>query len=106
MTAINEQKHFNVVFCRTRVLMEQTYGTLKQRFQYLHHGRRCSPMQAVDYITACSILHNTGILRSDIFINNSCLDSDVVHCINNGIPVPQNYDAYRKRNEITHMLFS
>ena len=90
--ATNEQTHFNVVLCRTRVLIEKTYGTLKQRFQYLHHGLRWSPKQAVGYITACSILHNIEIARSVIFINN-------------GIPVPQNDDAYRKRNEITHMFF-
>ena len=46
-----------------------------------------------------------GIARSEIFINNSCLDLDEVHCINNGIPYPQNYDGYRKRNEIAHMFF-
>ena len=85
--------------------MEQTYDTLKQRFQYLHHGLRWSPKQAVGYITACSILHNIGINRSDIFINNNCLDLDVVQCINNEIPVPQNNDGYRKRNEIAHMFF-
>ena len=78
---------------------------LKQRFQCLHDGLRCSPEQAVDYITACSILHNIGINRSDIFINNNCLDLDVVQCINNEIPVPQNNDGYRKRNEIAHMFF-
>ena len=103
--ATNEQTHFNVVLCRTRVLIEQIYGTLKQRFQYLHHGLHCSPKKAVDYITACSILHNTGIVRSDIFINNSCLDLDVVHCINNRIPVPENYDGYRERNELHTFLF-
>ena len=104
--ATNEQTNFNAALCRTRVLIEQTYGILKQRFQCLHHGLRCSPEQAVDYITACSILHNIGINRSDIFINNNCLDLDVVQCINNEIPVPQNNDGYRKRNEIAHMFFS
>ena len=98
--ATNEQTNFNAALCRTRVLIEQTYGILKQQFQCLHHGLRCSSEQAVDYITACSILHNIGINRSDIFINNNCLDSDAVQCIYNEIPVPHNIDGYRKRNAI------
>ena len=103
--ATNKQTNFNAALCRTKVLIEQTYGILKQLFQCLHHGLRCSPEQAVDDITACSILHYIGINRSDIFINNNCLDLDIVQCINIGIPVPQNNDGYRKRNEIAHMFF-
>ena len=102
--ARNEQKKINEALCRTRVLIEQTYGISKQQIQCLHHDLHCSPEQAVDYITACSILHNIGINRSDIFINNNSLDLDVVQCINSEIPVPQNIDGYRKRNAIAHIF--
>ena len=99
--ATNEQTHFNVVLCSDRT----NIWHFEAAIQYLHNGLRCSPKQAADYITACSLLHNIGIVRSEIFINNSCLDLDVSQCINNRIPVLQNYDAYRKRNEIALMFF-
>ncbi|XP_055957011.1 putative nuclease HARBI1, partial [Patella vulgata] len=57
------EENFNTSLCRTRVLIEQTFGILKRRFALLHYGIRSSPQQAVIYITACVILHNLGIGR-------------------------------------------
>ena len=60
-----EEMRYNTSLCRTRVLIEQTFGILKRRFQALQ-GLRCSPEQAISYIVACVVLHNIGILQGDI----------------------------------------
>jgi hypothetical protein len=99
------QERFNRSLCRTRVLIEQTYGILKKRFQCLHYGLRCSPDQAIQYITACVILHNIGIEKSDIFVSSNCLDLDPMQCLNNGPLIPHLNNGCRKRDEIARMFF-
>lgn len=67
--ATNNERHrerFNGALCRTRVVIEQTYGVLKRRFSCLSIGLRTNPNRACTYIVACAILHNVGILRQDI----------------------------------------
>ncbi|XP_062598933.1 putative nuclease HARBI1 [Saccostrea cucullata] len=103
------QENFNSSLCRTRVLIEQIYGVLKKRFQCLHYGLRCSPEQAVDYITACVLLHNKRIEKSDIFISSNCADYDLQECINiamNVDRIPPSNDGCRKRDEIADLFFS
>ena len=60
------ENRFNESLCRTRVLIEQTFGILKRRFQCLHTEPRSSPPNAVTYVIACVVLHNIGIERGDI----------------------------------------
>ena len=55
---------FNAALARTRVLIEQTFGILKRRFQIPHSNIRAKPTRTIIYTTACVILHN--IDRSDI----------------------------------------
>lgn len=63
------------------MLIEQTFGIMKRRFQALQVGFRVSPDQAVQYITACVILHNLGIKRGDISILENCTDINVAECV-------------------------
>ncbi|XP_067659418.1 putative nuclease HARBI1 [Haliotis asinina] len=63
------EERYNGSLCRTRVLIEQTFGILKRRFQCLHDELRATPRNAVQYVIACVVLHNLGIERGDI-INN------------------------------------
>ncbi|XP_033750280.1 putative nuclease HARBI1 [Pecten maximus] len=60
------QERFNRSLCRTRVLIEQTFGVLKARFPCLRFGLRMTPEMAVSTTSACVVLHNIGILRLDV----------------------------------------
>ena len=60
------EERFNESLMKTRVLIEQTFGILKRRFQVLHHEIRAKPPRAVTYTMSSVILHNTGIDKGDI----------------------------------------
>lgn len=74
------EDRFNSSLLRTRVLIEQTFGIMKIKFQALHVGLRASPGQAVPYITACCILHNIGIERGDTIISGVYRELNVADC--------------------------
>lgn len=63
------EQRYNQSLCRTRVLIEQTFGVLKRRFQCLHHEIATEPTQAITYIVACAVLHNLRIQRGDVMPN-------------------------------------
>ncbi|XP_061192115.1 putative nuclease HARBI1 [Saccostrea echinata] len=63
---VRYRERYNSALCRTRVLIEQTYGILKRRFPFLSIGLRTSPERACQYVITCVVLHNIGILRQDI----------------------------------------
>lgn len=67
---VRHKEKFNAALCRTRVLIEQTFGILKRRFPCLSFGLRTNPTRACKYIVACVILHNIGIYKHDIVIND------------------------------------
>ena len=64
--ASDAEEKFNAALGRTRVLIEQTSGVLKRRFQILHKEIITTPATAVIYIVSCVILHNIGIDQGDI----------------------------------------
>ncbi|KAL3871268.1 hypothetical protein ACJMK2_039275 [Sinanodonta woodiana] len=61
-----KQKKYNDALCKTRVIIEQTFGILKRRFPCLHTGMRVSPDKASLYTLSCVVLHNIGIYKGDI----------------------------------------
>lgn len=63
---VRYREKYNTALCRTWVLIEQTYGILKRRFLCLAVGLRTDPERACQYVVACVVLHNVGILRQDI----------------------------------------
>ncbi|XP_062596160.1 putative nuclease HARBI1 [Saccostrea cucullata] len=63
---VRYRERYNSAHCRTRVLIEQTYGILKRRFPCLSVCLRTKPERACQYVVACVVLHNIGILRQDI----------------------------------------
>jgi hypothetical protein len=67
-----------MALCRTRVLVEQTFGILKRRFNVLHDGFRVEPGQVVEYISSCVVLHDIGIDRNDVVTVNP----EVTNCFN------------------------
>ncbi|XP_061164358.1 putative nuclease HARBI1 [Saccostrea echinata] len=62
-------QRFNTAHCRTRVLIEQTFGIIKRRVSCLHTELRVSPQRACVAIIASCVLHNIGIMRGDILPN-------------------------------------
>ena len=85
--------------CRTRVLVEQTFGILKRRFNVLHDGFRVEPRQVVEYISSCVVLHDIGIDRNDVVVNNDITEIPIDNCLTNQNINPT-FDGVTKRIEI------
>ena len=99
------ENRFNESLCRTRVLIEQTFGILKRRFQCLHAELRTSPPNVVTYVIACVVLHNIGIERDDIID----LDADDMTPPNDvpfvNVHVPGQNDGTVMRDHNCHTFF-
>ncbi|XP_046585276.1 putative nuclease HARBI1 [Haliotis rubra] len=67
---LRHKERYTYSLCRTRVLIEQTFGILKRRFPCLSTGLRTNPTRACTYVISCVILHNIGIVKQDIVIND------------------------------------
>ncbi|XP_053391145.1 uncharacterized protein LOC128553974 [Mercenaria mercenaria] len=52
------QERFNESLCKTRVVVEQSFGVMKRRFPCLSYGLRVSPPRACKITVSCVILHN------------------------------------------------
>ncbi|KAJ8313498.1 hypothetical protein KUTeg_008059 [Tegillarca granosa] len=57
---------FNKALCKTRILIEQTFGILKRRFPCVKLGLRVESRKCTKVVIACAVLHNIGIIRGDI----------------------------------------
>ncbi|XP_048739575.1 putative nuclease HARBI1 [Ostrea edulis] len=102
------EERFNASLCRTRVLIEQTFGIMKRKFQALHFGLRTSPEQAIVYITASCILHNIAIDRQDTRISDDCITINIRDCqaqVVQGPAAPTRNDGILKRATITNGFF-
>lgn len=99
------EARFNNSLCRTRVLIEQTFGILKRRFQCLHTELRTTPHNAVTYVVACAVLHNIGIDHGDIIdIATDDVDQPPPDDIP-FIPVPGQNDGAVMRGHIVAHFF-
>lgn len=78
-------QRYNTAHCRTRVLIEQTFGVLKRRFSCLHSELRLSPQRACVAVVACCVLHNIGINRGDIISNSDDNDLNVAEDVIDGV---------------------
>lgn len=60
------QKRFNTKLCGTRVIIEQTFGLLKQRFRQLLHEVDFHTVDKIcKFSLACCVLHNMCVLEND-----------------------------------------
>ncbi|XP_071106275.1 putative nuclease HARBI1 [Haliotis cracherodii] len=91
--------------CRTRVLIEQTFGVLKRRFQCLYHELKATPRQAVTYVVACVVLHNLGIERGDIINHDENLMPPSSNVNNYVPPVTGQNDGADVRRHIIQTFF-
>ncbi|XP_046346885.2 putative nuclease HARBI1 [Haliotis rufescens] len=100
------EERYNGSLCRTRVLIEQTFGVLKRRFQCLHNELRATPRQAVTYVVACVVLHNLGIERGDIINHDENLMPPSSNVNNYVPPVTGPNDGADVRRHIIQTFFS
>ena len=103
-TATAAEERFNTSLMRTRVLIEQTFGMLKRRFQLLHNEIRTKPIRAIVYTTSCQVLHNIGIDRGDI-IDRDEVDNEHDHARDAALPAGICGDDGVRRH-ILHRLFA
>ena len=97
------QERFNKALCKTRVLVEQTYGVIKRRFNCLHVGMNVEPNTAALYTACCGILHNIGIERGDIMHT----DHEDLPQLFDDVPVLHDrHDGESMRDQICSTFFS
>nr|XP_022325467.1 putative nuclease HARBI1 [Crassostrea virginica] len=96
------ENRFNQSLCRTRVLVEQTFGILKRRFQCLHHEMTTEHPQAAVYVVACAVLHNISIQRGNLFNN---VDGNLLHVDNDGLRFVGGNDWLLMRQHIVNNFF-
>ena len=101
-TTVAEQ-NYNLAHCRTRVVIEKTFGILKRRFACLNIGLRVEPEKACKIIMACVILHNFGIAEGDIIPSNFGDLGDDIQLDQNDV---DNNDGKTIRNVIANTYFA
>lgn len=72
------EERFNVAHKRTRRLIENAFGILKERFACLHQGLRVQPMYACEIIKACCTLHNICGEADNDAVFEEIVDADIV----------------------------
>lgn len=100
--ATDSQMKYNNALCKTRVLIEQTFGIIKRRFRVLHCEMLTNPSQAVINTAACVVLHNIGINRGDIINYDRLEDQDT------NIDMQENliFDGAAMRDHLVNTFFS
>lgn len=74
------QQRFNAAHSRTRCIVEQTFGVLKQRFHCLKGGLRVKDMKlAGKIIVSCAVLHNLCILHGSDWEAEGPEENSVAH---------------------------
>lgn len=93
------QVAYNDAHCKTRVIIEQTFGRWKRRFHVLHSEIRMAPEKVCIIIGACAVLHNIAIFLSEPMEDGDVggeANEDYVYCGPN--------QGQAVRNHITHQL--
>ncbi|XP_036345848.1 protein ALP1-like [Rhagoletis pomonella] len=107
-----EEKRFNYYLSSTRVLIEQAFGVLRQKFRILNHSDVSSIKDASKIVMACTILHKFIIEHDGDLSSMDSLENNLEQNISDNagaIEVIENINENRegiiRRNEIK-MLFS
>ncbi|XP_052805702.1 putative nuclease HARBI1 [Mya arenaria] len=95
------EERFNTALCRTRVLIEQTFGMLKRRFAVLKYGIRTTPDRAAVYVASCAMLHNFVFEHGDVY-GRTYEDDDMPQVDNQGVDV----NGRTQRDYITQRHFA
>ncbi|EHS64115.1 uncharacterized protein PGTG_20815 [Puccinia graminis f. sp. tritici CRL 75-36-700-3] len=63
-----ENVHFNHIQSATRIIVEQTFGRLKNRFRILLTAQKANPVRARNTAFVCMILHNLLNKRGTLYL--------------------------------------
>lgn len=100
------EERYNLALCRTRVLVEQTFGILKRRFAILHYGLRNDLPTTVTYITACVVLHNFGIEQGDILEEDFVDDVETDDVLDENVAININHVGNIVRQQLVQRFFN
>lgn len=104
----DKQRQFNKQFCATRVLIENVFGLLKNRFRQLIELNLHNIDKISKFIISCCVLHNLCIDNDDEFT----FDVDII--LDNEEPNNENIGEQEtllrrlreiKRNQLLDVLF-
>ena len=99
-----QQENFNFALCRTRVVIEQTFGILKSRFQCLK-GMRMRPERCAEVVLTCAILHNIATIRNEyqpVVIEDQIINQGEGNAGQDGVAVRNNL----ARNHFNSKLYT
>lgn len=106
------QRNFNQKLSSCRVIIENAFGCLKQRFRQLYHFKLRDIIRMVRVIHACCVLHNMAnageIEYFEAPMNDEYPDIEVqgrhIQHIEQRIEVPENETGVYIRDEICRQL--
>ncbi|XP_036143462.1 putative nuclease HARBI1 [Monomorium pharaonis] len=62
----DEEMSYNDIQCRTRLIVERTYGVWKRRFPCLSRGLTTKLITSTTIVVACAVLHNMSLIFNDV----------------------------------------
>ena len=99
------EERYNRSHIRTRVVVEQTFGTLKSRFRCIHQSGgalQYEPDKCVKVAVCCMLLHNYCIERNIPLMDN--IDDDEQQ--NDDVRVVNVGNGEAARNALVHGVFT
>lgn len=103
-----KQKIFNQKLSSCRVIIENAFGILKQRFRQLYHFKLRDNPRMVRVIHACCVLHNIANIKDlELFaapVNDEQPDAQVQNQYVCNEPVREYETGIDKRNDICNNL--
>lgn len=105
-----EQKKFNYCLSSTRVMIEQAFGILKNKFRILEHLDTESLRNGSKIILACAILHNFIINKGNpseyLTCDIAAPEIDVQNVVENETSTHEDEDGAILRNNLTTLFSS
>lgn len=107
------QRIFNQKLSSTRVIIENAFGCLKQRFRQLYHFKLRDIVRMVRIIHACCVLHNIANINDIQFLEEAIddeqpdIEAQNQQIINNQeiINLPREHDTgARKRDQLCNEI--
>ncbi|XP_018577163.1 protein ALP1-like [Anoplophora glabripennis] len=98
-----EQRRFNYLHSKTRIVIEHTFGILKSRWRILKYINVNTVEKAVKIIVACCVLHNFCLVSGDAWEEYNEVEDNNINVFHNVQNVVNNF-AVDKRNRIAQML--
>ncbi|KAF4524905.1 hypothetical protein B566_EDAN014260 [Ephemera danica] len=96
------EANYNVCLSSTRIVVEHTFGMLKNRFRCLQFLYRFNPNIPPKIVLTCCILHNLCVVQDDLY--NFVRDNNLPHPNANQFAGVQHINAVQKRDMIALAL--